>query len=41
VNSFARILKGELDEVPETFFLMKGTVDEVWEEYEKARAEQK
>ncbi len=41
VDSFARILKGELDEVPETFFLMKGTVDEVWEEYEKARAEQK
>ncbi len=41
VDSFARILKGDLDEVPETFFLMKGTVDEVWEEYEKARAEQK
>jgi F-type H+-transporting ATPase subunit beta len=41
VNSFARILKGEFDEVPETFFLLKGTVDEVWEEYEKARAEQK
>ena len=41
VNSFARILKGELDEVPESFFLMKGAVDEVWEEYEKARAEQK
>jgi F-type H+-transporting ATPase subunit beta len=37
VDSFARILKGELDEVPETFFLMKGAVDEVWEEYEKAR----
>jgi F-type H+-transporting ATPase subunit beta len=41
VDSFARILKGELDEVPESFFLMKGAVDEVWEEYEKARAEQK
>jgi F-type H+-transporting ATPase subunit beta len=41
VDSFARILKGELDEVPESFFLMKGAVGEVWEEYEKARAEQK
>jgi F-type H+-transporting ATPase subunit beta len=41
VASFERILKGELDEVPETFFLLKGTADEVLEEYEKARAEQK
>ncbi|MCS7089080.1 MAG: F0F1 ATP synthase subunit beta [Thermoflexales bacterium] len=41
VDGFDRILKGELDEVPESFFLMKGTIDEVWEEYEKARAEQK
>jgi F-type H+-transporting ATPase subunit beta len=40
VSSFARILKGELDEVPESFFLLKGTVDEVLEDYEKARAEQ-
>ncbi len=40
VDGFDRILKGELDEVPESFFLMKGTIDEVWEEYEKARAEQ-
>ncbi|MFN3704943.1 MAG: F0F1 ATP synthase subunit beta [Thermoflexales bacterium] len=41
VDGFDRILKGELDEVPESFFLMKGTIDEVWEEYEKARAEQR
>jgi F-type H+-transporting ATPase subunit beta len=41
VDGFDRILKGELDEVPESFFLMKGKIDEVWEEYEKARAEQK
>ncbi len=40
VDGFDRILKGELDEVPESFFLMKGKIDEVWEEYEKARAEQ-
>lgn len=41
VDGFDRILKGELDEVPESFFLLKGKIDEVWEEYEKARAEQK
>ncbi|GIV85645.1 MAG: ATP synthase subunit beta [Candidatus Roseilinea sp.] len=41
VDGFDRILKGELDEVPESFFLMKGKIDEVWEEYEKARAEQR
>ncbi len=37
VASFERILKGEFDEVPESFFLMKGGVEEVTEAYEKAR----
>jgi F-type H+-transporting ATPase subunit beta len=37
VDSFDRILKGEVDEIPEGFFLMKGSIDEVREEYEAAR----
>jgi F-type H+-transporting ATPase subunit beta len=37
VDGFNRILKGELDEVPESFFLLKGTIDEVWADYEKSR----
>jgi F-type H+-transporting ATPase subunit beta len=37
VNGFRRILRGELDEVPESYFFMKGPVDEVLEAYEKDR----
>jgi F-type H+/Na+-transporting ATPase subunit beta len=37
VDSFERILKGEFDEVPESFFLMQGGIEEVREAYEKAR----
>jgi len=37
VDGFNRILKGELDEVPESFFLLKGTIDEVWADYEASR----
>ncbi len=37
VNGFRRILRGELDEVPESYFFMKGPVDEVVEAYEKDR----
>jgi F0F1-type ATP synthase beta subunit len=38
VRSFDAILKGECDEVPESYFFMKGTIDEVFEAYEKDRA---
>jgi F-type H+-transporting ATPase subunit beta len=37
VDGFNRILKGELDEVPESLFLLKGTIDEVWADYEASR----
>jgi F-type H+-transporting ATPase subunit beta len=37
VDGFNRILKGELDEVPESLFLLKGTIDEVWADYEQSR----
>ncbi|ARU90961.1 F0F1 ATP synthase subunit beta [Spiroplasma clarkii] len=33
VASFKAILNGELDEVPETYFMYVGSVDEVWEKY--------
>ncbi len=38
VRSFAAILKGDCDEIPESYFFMKGTIDEVFEAYEKDRA---
>jgi F-type H+-transporting ATPase subunit beta len=31
------ILNGEMDEVDESYFMMKGTIDEVWEAYKKDR----
>lgn len=33
INSFKAILNGELDEVPETFFMYVGSIEEVWEKY--------
>ena len=36
VNSFARILNGEVDHVPEQHFYMKGGIDEVLAEFAKA-----
>jgi F-type H+-transporting ATPase subunit beta len=37
VAGFDRILKGDLDEVPESFFLLKGSIDAVFADYEEAR----
>ncbi|MCX6017030.1 MAG: F0F1 ATP synthase subunit beta [Chloroflexi bacterium] len=37
VEGFDRILKGDFDEVPESLFLLKGTIDEVWADYEQSR----
>ena len=35
VESFSRVITGELNHIPEKFFLYKGTIDEVIREYEK------
>ena len=40
VDGFSRILKGELDEVPEIYFRLKGSIDQVWAEYEEARKQE-
>jgi F-type H+/Na+-transporting ATPase subunit beta len=37
VDGFEQILSGELDAIPEDMFYMKGTVQEVLEEYEQSR----
>ena len=37
VRSFDAILKGEVDHIPETFFLFKGTIEEVIEAYEESK----
>ena len=41
VDGFRRILKGELDDVPELYFYSKGPIDDVYEAYEKDRAANK
>lgn len=35
IKSFKAILDGELDDVPETYFMYVGTIDEVWEKFNK------
>ncbi|NJM05245.1 F0F1 ATP synthase subunit beta [Candidatus Gracilibacteria bacterium] len=37
VKSFARVLAGEVDHIPEQFFLLQGTLDEVISEYEASQ----
>ncbi|NJP06257.1 MAG: F0F1 ATP synthase subunit beta [Chloroflexaceae bacterium] len=37
VKSFARVLAGEVDHIPEQFFFMQGTLDEVIGEYESSQ----
>ena len=37
VKSFARLLAGEVDHVPEQFFFLQGTIDDVITEYEASR----
>jgi F-type H+-transporting ATPase subunit beta len=37
VKSFARVLAGEVDHIPEQFFLLQGTLDDVIGEYEAAQ----
>jgi F-type H+-transporting ATPase subunit beta len=37
IAGFKAILDGELDEVPEGVFSYKGTIDEVWDAYKKAK----
>jgi F-type H+-transporting ATPase subunit beta len=38
VRGFREILDGKHDDIPETFFYMKGTIDDVVESYRKAQA---
>jgi F-type H+-transporting ATPase subunit beta len=38
VEGFRRILRGELDEVPELYFFNKGPIEDVFEAYEADRA---
>lgn len=37
IRGFKEIIEGKHDEIPEQFFYMKGTIDEVLEEWEEAR----
>jgi F-type H+-transporting ATPase subunit beta len=37
VKSFARVLAGEVDHIPEQFFLLQGTLDDVIGEFETAQ----
>ncbi len=37
IEGFKQIIEGKLDEIPEQFFYMKGTIDEVLEEWEEAK----
>ncbi len=37
IKGFQTIIDGKLDEIPEQFFYMKGTIEEVMEEWEEAR----
>ncbi|MBR6290347.1 MAG: F0F1 ATP synthase subunit beta, partial [Clostridia bacterium] len=36
IKGFEAILGGECDDIPEQFFLMKGTVDDVFEDFKKS-----
>ena len=40
VRSFAAILDGECDEIPEQCFRMKGSIDDVYEAYEQLKKEE-
>jgi len=35
ISGFEKLIKGELDEIPEEFFMYKGTIDEVIEASKK------
>lgn len=37
IKGFERIIQGELDEIPESYFFMRGEIDEVINDYEKSR----
>jgi F-type H+/Na+-transporting ATPase subunit beta len=37
VKSFARMLEGEVDHIPEQFFFLQGTLDDVIHDYEASR----
>jgi F-type H+-transporting ATPase subunit beta len=37
VKSFARVLAGEVDHIPEQFFMLKGTLDEVIQSYDSSQ----
>jgi F-type H+-transporting ATPase subunit beta len=39
VKGFAMIVNGDLDHVPEKYFLYKGNIDEVMKAYEESRKE--
>ncbi|MBI3742131.1 MAG: F0F1 ATP synthase subunit beta, partial [Chloroflexi bacterium] len=41
VRGFKMILNGELDEIPETYFYMKGSIDGVIEAYQKEKEKEK
>lgn len=40
IEWFEKIINGELDHIPENFFVYKGTIDEVISAYEKSKAEE-
>ena len=41
IRGFKEIIEGKHDEIPEQFFYMKGTIDEVLEEWEEAKKRRK
>lgn len=38
IKGFEKIIAGELDEIPESFFFMKGEIEEVVSDYEKSKS---
>ena len=41
ISGFEKIIAGELDEVPEEFFMYKGDINEVWQAYEDSKKKDK
>jgi F-type H+/Na+-transporting ATPase subunit beta len=37
VKSFARLLNGEVDHIPESYFLLQGGIDDVIQAYDQAQ----
>jgi F-type H+-transporting ATPase subunit beta len=41
IDGFEKIINGDVDEIPEDFFMYKGTISEVIEAYEQDKTKRK